>query len=296
MRTIDEHAKILRRALDGISLAALNPEVPKKHEDLPSVEWERVRKWLALAGGLRHVEVQRFEDDALLCSTAADYAEADNYIVSHYAIENVRLQYVWNGIERLLKFLPLPDLKSYPGDFNRVQHLLSISDSDRWIPTYFSCVTKHLTAHITEDTAYKSDKRLLASTRPTREWRNHSGTLLDVGNRLRNFPAHGQIDVPEPAGWGEEERASGHVIPATLHAPRLATRGLLLSLQLIIATVISRDERLHAFDGPELGWWLREKDGSWKRSENPSVQSRLRSIHLEPPQADDAESDEIEDP
>jgi len=53
-----------------------------------------------------------------LCGRAADYDAAANAIASLQATEITRLQYAWNGVERLLKVLSLTPVPEATGNFN----------------------------------------------------------------------------------------------------------------------------------------------------------------------------------
>jgi hypothetical protein len=109
--------------------------------------------------------------------------------------------------------------------------------------------------------------------------------LLAAANQLRHLPAHGDVTIAEPLSWSEEESAEARRFPVHLHATRLATRALALSIQmLLIAT--EAPFVLTGWREPEDGWWV-STDDRWRRTAEPGAVKLLEQAHLRPSDVDD---------
>lgn len=276
--TINEHARVLYDLLEDIQPASAS------QPGATSNDWDRVRQWIQMAAGLEFVSVERLDDDStLMCGTAADYQYAHNYLASLYATEETRLIYVWSAVERLLGIADIPSYKNIQKKhvYDRAAALLSETFSVERLPLHFLDVRAHLNAHIRNDPELRSDRRLKAASE-IRPWRSDAGTLLTIGNAIRNFPAHGDVNVPEPGDWFDAGSKWLSALPCELHARRLATRGLLLSLQLLLAITCRyrEDIEIDAFSG---GRFIFQKGKGWAHRANPSLVEVLYSVHIRPP-------------
>jgi hypothetical protein len=221
-----------------------------------------------------------------LCGTAMDYLEAENQLAAGYATELTRLQYSWNAVERLLSILELPSVPEAPGSFNAATRMLqSAFPNESSLPTHYLCVLRHFRNHAMNDVALKTNRKLSAALNNT-PWRAISGLLLAGANQLRHVPAHGDIQLPEPKSWGDDQVAEV-ALPASLHVSRLATQGLALSIQMLIAASFPAAVRLQGSIDPKLGLWQQDQNGCWSRTFTPNVDSLFLQAHLEPPEDDD---------
>jgi hypothetical protein len=238
-----------------------------------------------MGAGLRYVDVDLAygNPDPILCRTAADYEAAANETASLDATELTRLQYIWNSVERLLQVLRLASVPAAPGRFNAATMLLKAYWSERELPAHYSCVLRHLREHVEKDPALRGQRRLSTSIKEA-PWRGPSGVLLAAANQLRHLPAHGDVAIAEPVAWSEEESAESSRFPVRLHATRLATRALALSLQmLLIAT--EAPFVLTGWREPTNGWWVLTDD-RWQQALDVSAVKLLEQAHLQPPDED----------
>lgn len=264
-------------------------------------EWGRVILWLRMAAGLGHVEIDLAygEPDLFLCGRAADYHEAVSDCTSAFTTEQTRLLYAWNAVERLLKTLPLPSVSEAPSAFNRATRLLMDHWDGRELPRYFDPVLNHLCFHVENDPWLLRERRLRTAFEVT-PWRTKSGFLLAAANQLRHLPAHGDLDMPQPVTWGTEAPSGSEQVASALHLPRLAARGLALSLQMLLVAG-NLNVSQEGLRTPRRGWWFYDADEEWHRGE-PPLRMLLEQAHLRPPNPEryglydpDAEYDEYED-
>jgi len=106
--------------------------------------------------------------------------------------------------------------------------------------------------------------------------------LLAAANDLRHLPAHGALDIPEADAWGPDEPVISKSTELLLHAPRLATRGLALSIQMLLLTSAPQ-ARLSGVRTPLHGWQVRQPRDEWDRHDAPDWRARLEQAHLHPP-------------
>lgn len=252
-------------------------------------EWAMVEQWLGMAAGLRFVDVEFLDGrDSWLCSAAGEYNDAYNSLVSAYATEQSRLLYVWSAMERLLRLLVLPDgvPEKYKTRYSRAAALLSESYRSRELPEHYSCIYRHLRQHIENDAALMSDRGLTRSMSIT-SWRTGPGLLLAMGNAMRNIPAHGADGVPTLTDWDRDNPVSEVALSTAYHAPMLATRGLLLSIQMLLAESCN----YHLVDPgiePSGGTWIRvEGQWVWVMDLEPVLREALLSAHLTAPSDDE---------
>ncbi|MFZ4131139.1 hypothetical protein ACOZEM_24825 [Streptomyces cellulosae] len=256
-------------------------------------ERERVEQWLRVAASLQLVDVDMsyHAPDVRLCGRAYEYYSATSDLTSAYTTEYTRLLYSWSAVERLLHLLNLPGLPTFPGHdrvrgtWNKATYLLAEEWHGRPLEHY-SCTLTHLRHHVDEDDFLRSNRRL-AGKFTVRPWRSVMGILLAVANELRNTPAHGDLSIPAPVTWGEDR--SGELPPA-LHVPRLAVRGLLLSMQMLIEAVLESGDHWLEQAQPCDGWWALSDSGTWDRADSPRLV--IRSAHLQPPDEVDCEGAE----
>jgi len=138
--------------------------------------------------------------------------------------------------------------------------------------------------------ALSTDKALRGAFQKA-PWLSEAAMLLAGGNALRNIPAHGDATMPEPDDWDDESSDTQGTLPSVLHAPRLGTRGLLLSLQMLVSETAAGDLR-GSWIAPEVGWWVKEANGEWARDNAPGAKQLLFTAHLKPPAADDDDKDD----
>ncbi|MFB4293444.1 hypothetical protein ACBI99_37805 [Nonomuraea sp. ATR24] len=287
LRSIDDHARHLKRVFNAI---APTPDLLEENISMQAFtnEWMRIQQWLEMAAGLRFVDIERFEDDGStwLCGSAVRYNDAHNNIASDWATEQIRLHYVWSAIERLLKVIRLPSIPretAYDRRYIRAAKYLTQRVPTTQLPVHYNCTLRHLRKHVMQDSDLTSVRRMFEAT----PIRSEAAMLLAAGNAMRNIPAHGDGTVPEPEDWSEEpiEGQDRLALPYVLHAPRVATRGLLLSLQMLV-TQIATENSTENWSMPEPGWWI-QSDGVWRRDISPSSKQLLATAHLKPPASDD---------
>jgi hypothetical protein len=282
MRLLEDHLWRLADLLEGLDTSGSSSSVAV---DSSSGEWPRIAQWLRMGAGLRYVDVDLAygNQDPILCRTAADAEAAANDTASLDATELTRLQYTWNSVERLLQVCRLPSVPAAPGRFNAATMLLKVYWSERELPAHYSCVLRHLRAHVDNDPDLRGQDRLRTALKEA-PWRGPSGVLLAAANQLRHLPAHGDVTIAEPATWGEEESAEACRFPVHLHAARLAARGLALSVQmLLIAT--EAPFVLTGWREPTDGWWVLNDD-RWQQTLDASAVKLLEQAHLQPPEFD----------
>ncbi|MGE2728972.1 hypothetical protein ACQI4F_05825 [Mycolicibacterium vaccae] len=287
LRPINLHARYLHDLLD---LATLNPGFMFDQEQAAG-DWNRIKQWLRMAAGLRFVEVEPHDDDSsYMCGPAHDYAYAHNYLACLYATEETRLIYAWSAVEQLLGSIAVP---RYPGIddkhiYDRGAALLSESFPLPTLPPHYLYVYSHLMDHLANDKERRADRRLRAATK-LRDSRTQAGILLTAGNAMRNFPAHGDVDVPEPQDWAGAGSTRVEVLPSELHAHRLATRGLLLSLQMLLALTCDFTSSAHS-DVHYVVPWLHESCDHLPLIFSVPLSTLLLRAHIEP-----VRENEIED-
>lgn len=289
LRQIDNHARHLARLLSAIDVETT------EHADAQTIqrELQRAGQWLSMAAGLQSVKVERLPDDGTgwICGSAWRYYSAHNDLASDFATEQLRLMYAWSALERLLKVIHLPNAPLNAGPFVRAAHLLDQSFATG-CPVHYGCIAKHLAMHLRADAALSLDPRLVESV--LAEGAHHRpGSLILAGHQLRHIPAHGDADVPVPVDWDEEEAEVPPRLNVVLHAPRLAARGLLLSLQMLLSSCSAPGTKV-TWETPEGGWWIVDAD-NWERHLEPMSPDLLLTAHLDPPEPDDQVNDDEED-
>jgi hypothetical protein len=280
MRTIGDHA----RHLDYLMERALrfNERRIDDGEDA-DFEWSRVRQWLAMVAGLEYVDVVPITNAYWgICEGADDYDDAKNYLVSDVATEETRLHYAWGAVERLLRVLQLPVLADKQANrrlYNRATSLIATEFSSNCELAHYPHVARHLLAHTAADTGLRGD-RALREASVERAWRPASTVLLPLGAAMRNIPAHGASEYGEPTEWGTREDA--RKLPEDAHAARLACRGLLLSIQQLLAISTEMDPSCD-LEAEELGWPILNSASEWFPSTSPTAVQLLTTAHLAPP-------------
>jgi hypothetical protein len=146
--------------------------------------------------------------------------------------------------------------------------------------------------HVRADTTLSGDPRLVDSVLAENA-HCRPGSLILAGHQLRHIPAHGDADVPAPDDWDEQEADVPPGLDRILHGPRLAARGLLLSLQMLLSSCSAPGTKV-TWDTPEEGWWVVDAH-HWERSVSPIAQELLLAAHLEPPEPDDRVEHEEDD-
>jgi hypothetical protein len=280
MWTLEQHLWHLAEIVEDLSLPVDGASIDR--EPLIS-EWPRVSQWLKAAAGLRCVDIDlAFGEPYLeMCPAADAYFAAASNVASAFMTEQTRLHYSWNAVERLLEVLSLDAVPAAPGRYNAATKRLNDYWVDRSLPQHFDCVSQHLRQHVQHDPGLKDQRRLQKALTET-PWRGPSGTPLSLASQLRHLPAHGDLALPEPATWGEDEPAPNEHLGQRLHAPRLASRGLLLTIPMLL--IASRpDAGLQGWRTPRGGWWIHGDDGNWSRDPNPDWSELVSCAHLRPP-------------
>jgi hypothetical protein len=256
-------------------------ELLEEREDGQSVlggagkEAALVQQWLRMAAGLAQVIVDlRSFDVPFMCDSAMEYEEAANRAASLFVTEYTRLLYVWNAAEVLLGSMSLPEVSGAKGVFNgAAAHL-----TEHWsqaLPSHYSGLLSHLEDHIQRDPALAGDQRLRRSMKE-RTWRGPQATLLSASQHLRHVLAHGALQMPGPDAWGDEVNDGEEPIRlGRLHVPRLATRGICLGLQMILAT---RVDPASTVPTDELRYHWNED--LWETTDPVGLRWLLENAHL----------------
>lgn len=278
MRSIDDHARYLGRVME-LLLRPKTALIAVPVDDARR-EWDRARQWLMMVRGLRYVDIYASDGPYWLCSAADDWESRRFDAVSDVATEETRLLYAWGALERLMRTLDLPpiaDAKANGALYNRASAMISAAGQDT-VLDHYDCTRRHLQKHILADPGLL-DERGVKESMETKPWRGGHARLLAMGASLRNIPAHGSRDQPEPPNTGDSH--ARRPLHRDAHAPRLATRGLLLSLQQLLA-VCSEVGDHSDFEAEEFGWWIRRGD-DWILTAEPLATELLECGHLNPP-------------
>jgi hypothetical protein len=278
MRSIEDHARYLGHVMEVLlrpktSLLAVPVDAARR-------EWDRARQWLMMVRGLRYVDIYASDGPYWLCSAADDWEGRRFDAVSDVATEETRLLYAWGALERLMRMLDLPsiaDAKANGTHYNRASAMISAAGTDA-VLDHYDCTRRHLQKHILGDPDLVEERGVKESM-ATKPWRADHALLLAMGASLRNIPAHGARDQPEPTNGSDSQvRRPMH---SDAHAPRLATRGLLLSIQQLLALCSEVGDHSD-FEAEEIGWWTR-RAGDWILTPEPQVTDLLECGHLKPP-------------
>lgn len=291
MRTLEDHLWHLSEVFQDVGLKA--PSDPAIRQEAVPREWPRVSRWLQMAAGLRCVDIDIAYGEPYLplCGRAEEYHAAASNVASVYVTEQARLQYTWNATERLLKVLRLPAVSRARGNFNAATKLLHDHWAHREPLAHVDCVLRHLRAHAEGDPELCGGLQAALQEAP---WRGQSGLLLAAANQLRHVPAHGDLAVPQPGTWGEDEPPPSEHVARLLHAPRLASRGLALSLQMLLLAAKPLGS-LHGWRTPGAGWWVLGTHGTWHREREPDWLTLLAQAHQMPPCREDDRLDDEDD-
>ncbi|RAJ52537.1 hypothetical protein K376_05994 [Streptomyces sp. PsTaAH-130] len=285
LRELENHLWYMAQMLADLNCAALGYFIPSS-EGRPEVD--RIVQWLQMAASLRiaHIDMSDHAPGVYLCKGMSEYYASDSELTSAYATEYTRLLYTWCSVERLLQVLQLPSLPRFDG-WKKVKN-------DRWnsatysllntpVPDHYNCIAEHLKRHVQKDPDLSNMPQLLQAFEVT-PWRSTSGSLLLAANRLRNMPAHGDLSIPTPVLGDERIKIKQQL---ALHAPRLAVRGLLMSMQMLLTCLEHPDDYWNGNIGPEEGWWMRDDQGVWKTSDDDTHPKHSVSVaHLLPVDAD----------
>jgi hypothetical protein len=230
LRPLREHAR---------QLAAVFGTIEHGYSSEPAwknPQWTLARQWLDMAAGLDGMlfDLRPDADPLMYCDDGNALLADRDRLHARYATEFTRLQFVWNACERLLRVSALPPLpsglpKRLRNPFGRGAILLKEAVVAR--PAHYECVQCHLRTHLQRDPGY-ADFRDGHAFEPSKV-HGPNAFLLIAGNLIRNFPAHGDVLIPQP----DRPAANPNAFPWALHTPRLATRGLLLSIQMLLVAM-----------------------------------------------------------
>lgn len=275
LRSLENHLWHMAELLSDLNCSALGHYIPNDNDQ---VEAYRIVKWLQMAASLQiaHIDTGNHAQPAYMCEGVAEYEAADDEITSAYATEYTRLLYAWCAVERLLHVIELPSVPRFEG-YSRVAgnwhagtYLLSSIEPVE----HYMCTLRHMVHHVKKDATYRSMTKLHEAFDLT-PWRSPSGVLLMAANQLRHMPAHGDLTIPGPHSLNGQQ--------ASLHVPRLAVRGLLMSIQMILAVLADPNDYWNGNIGPQEGWWVRDTDGSWTRpDEQTQPVAAIIDAHLRP--------------
>ena len=293
MRSLEGHLAYL-----GGLFLEMQPPAPVKAQERASTspggaklldkapEWDRARQWISAAGGLQWVGLDMFSgsSDNYLCSTAADYEEAQNHEKSRFVTEQTRLHFAWNAAERLIKIL-------YPKTNKGSWVLAKESLNEGWVTrpelAHYSCTLEHLQRHVLNDAAYRENAELADIVKS-----ESPASLLLAGAKMRHMPAHGDLVLPEAEDW--DVRYDFDSTPDSLHAPRLGCRSLAIAIQMILILSSEASDRAIGLAPPvEGGWAVVQADGRWHWRERPPIVDLISQAHLEPPDEEDIVWDSI---
>lgn len=294
MRPIADHLVHLASLLDVVDIGEFRSNVGGQvhsGEEQISREVSLVVQWLRMAAAIRVVDLDFSVafDDPYLCSTAMDYREAEDEIAAIHATELARLQYAWNAMERLLLILDLPTVPQARGRFNGATEVLRNSfPDDESLPIHYLCTLRHLRKHVEHDVSLGAPK--LRSALEEAPWRATSGMLLAAANQLRHIPAHGDFEMPSPESWGDDREDEAR-LPRAVHAPRLATRGLALSLQMLVVAFMPKSFSIDTELVPDGGFWEQDLGREWSRTLQPAPDRLFLQAHLRPPEDEEDDDD-----
>lgn len=248
LRPVQEHLAT------AVALIAALPEFVDVSTWTPALSdaWERSEQWLRMASGLAFVDVELSSfDRPYMCSNAMDYDEAADRSASLVMTEYTRLLYTWNATEVFVRAMGLPEVAGGNSPVNRASKRIS-DECSAGVPGHYEYLLKHLASHVKADPSLNADKRLLRSFE-VRRWRTEAAILFAVSAQLRHVLAHGALRVPEPDRWGSDWSAEDEPIAlGQIHAPRIGTRGLMLGLQTLVASVVPADQRIPGEELPSL--------------------------------------------
>jgi hypothetical protein len=189
--------------------------------------WWRSANWLRMASGLESVSMglPDFDDQFGWCSSADEYALAEEATVSVFSCEVARFLYVWGGLESMLDVLRLPRVRNgRDGKIARArQHLDDQFQSKPVVKGLFECVHDLILAKSASVLA--SQGQMSGKVTP--------GSGLSVAYQIRNRFAHGNQTFPMPksedngVSWWDSSVVS------------LSTRVVLLSMQILVLASVS---------------------------------------------------------
>jgi len=290
MRSLEDHLWHLAEVFRGVVSTDSGWGTETKRD------FARVPQWLEMGAGLRYVDVDPSygNPDASLCGTAAAYEAAHANTASVFVTEETRLLYVWNAAERFLRCSRFPPARGAKGNFNAATQRLKEDWDSRTPLPHFECVVRHLEVHLANDPELRGETTLKRALEEE-PWRGRSGFALAFAHQLRHLPAHGDLDIPEPAGtWDHAGNVPADHINPLLHTPRHAARGLALSLQMLLSTQ-AETFSIMGSNAPWNGWWVMDHDGEWGRSHDPDLKQLAEQAHLSPPSREWDWNDEEED-
>lgn len=248
LRTVQEH-----RASAMVLIAAL-PEFVDVSTWTPALSdaWERSEQWLRMASGLAFVDVELSAfDRPYMCSDAMDYDEAADRSASLVMTEYTRLLYTWNATEVFVRAMELPTVAGADGPVSRASKRIS-DECYAGAPGHYEYLLEHLASHVKADPWLNSDTRLLRSLE-VRPWRTHAAILFAVSAQLRHVLAHGALRMPQPDRWGSDWSVDDEPIAlGQVHVPQIGTRGLMLGLQTLVASIVPAGLRIPGEDLPSL--------------------------------------------
>jgi hypothetical protein len=269
LRTVQEHLA------SGVALIAALPEFLDVSTWTPALSdaLERSEQWLRMASGLAFVDVELSTfDHPYMCSDAMDYDEAADRSASLVMTEYTRLLYTWNATEVFVRAMGLAVVAGADSPVNRASKRIS-DECYAGARGHYEHLLEHLASHVKADPWLNSDKRLLHSFE-VRPWRAHAAILFAVSAQLRHVLAHGALRMPQPDRWGSDWSVDDEPIAlGQIHAPQIGTRGLMLGLQTLVASVVPANLRIPGEDLPSL-----ISDGV--EDSDPLLRDVLRNLHI----------------
>lgn len=237
--------------------------------------WDLVERWLALASGLRVVDIDLSTRASYLCAGATEYEDAASDTASRVHTELTRLLYVYGSVETAVRSL-VPDLPDGAPVTPTAEKLLARAPSADLL--HYACNLDHLREHVDQIDWLRSNANLI------KRFGNDSVPGPEVGLRVavkvRHLLAHGAFQTPDPLP-GDEAWASGGSIESCV--AQRATVSLLHALQMICWHALA-DGALHASGDCEIGdgLWVETEPGRREWVYEMSPTDRVLTLHLRP--------------
>lgn len=247
-----------------------------------SGEWQRVSQWLRMAAGLEHIVIDMFigQPKSYLCGAAADFEFQHSTEAEHLVREQTRLQLTSNALDRLLHLVDPPAPKGVNGRHNAATALLARHWGGKSPLEHYDCVLAHLRRHLATDAELVGQRNLREKVAEA-PWRAHNGLLLAACNQLRHLGAHGDITLEYPNDWRDGLNRTAFL--ESLHVPRIGSRGVALSIQMLLLTLpISTSTASDLCAPTSSGWPVRTEAGRWALEESAELTTVIAQAHLEP--------------
>jgi hypothetical protein len=185
-----------------------------EHENILPHDWQAVLYPLQMAASLKDIDADTSYVDetqsVMLCSGAANYEDAHTDVVRQYVAGLTIFTFLWAAYEAAVQLTRPEHLRGLSKDGrNGERGRRLFEDFSKEFPPLRSMQNLNRLAVFFCEKGQLFEKRL---TRLRERYKDRDMSFsAELCREFRNFIAHGEDAVPEPAGWGDTGASIGRI-------------------------------------------------------------------------------------